>query len=90
MYITDQLTPLYIKVANAHGEFWPPLPFPTVISQVTCMLEGVDHGRTLRNIHSDCKHTDSLPVDWYLKFAPCDDQFRNATFLLFILCMFLH
>jgi len=51
----------------------------SVISQVTHTL-GVDLGRTLRNIHSDCRPTDSLPGDWYLKFTLFDDLFRNANF----------
>jgi hypothetical protein len=36
---------------------------------------GFDLGRTLRNIHSDCRPTDSLPGDWYLKFTSFDANF---------------
>ena len=41
----------------------PPPPFHSVISQVMHML-GVDYGRTLRNIHHDCRPTDPLPEDF--------------------------
>jgi hypothetical protein len=39
---------------------------------------GVDLGRTLRNLHSDCRPTDSLPGDWDLKFTSFGDLLRNA------------